>query len=222
MTSNRLIAGIVAAALGLGLAGPALGVAVAAPPTGRPGAQATASALPTSPLSAAEKATLLRMADEERMARDLYTTIAEKYPDATQFSRVAASEQQHYDRVLTLLDRYALTVPSAVAGTYDNAEVQQLYDGWLARAQQSRDEAYRAAVALEQADVKDLQAAIDESDNADLDQVYGRLLAASQQHEQAFTAGSVGAVGTDPLGNGGQGHGQANGQGLRDGSCLQN
>lgn len=220
--TNRLIAGIAAAALGLGLASPGLGLAVAAPPADHPRAQATASALPTSPLSAAEKATLLRMADEERMARDLYTAIAEKYPDATQFSRVTASEQQHYDRLLALLGRYDLPAPSAVAGTYDDTEVQRLYDGWLAQAQQSRDEAYRAAIALEQTDIRDLQAAIDESDNADLDQVYGRLLAASQQHEQAFTAGSSGAVGPGLLGNGGQGRGQANGQGLRDGSCLQN
>lgn len=236
MKRTRLVAGIAAAALGLGIAGPALDRAFAAPPTNQPWTQASASALPTSPLSDAEKATLLRMADEERMARDLYTKIAEKYPEATQFSRVAKSEQMHYDRVLALLDTYHLTKPSDTPGTYADTGVQKLYNDWWTQAQKSQDEAYKVGIALEKADVADLEAAVKQSDNADLDQVYGRLLTASQRHEQAFSAGPGGAT---ALGTGqgrmngqggmngqgamnGQGRGGMNGQGAHDGSCLQN
>ncbi len=230
--TGRLIAGLAVATLAVTGTGIALadGPAVAAPPTTRPAAGATTPA--TSPLSDTERAELLRMADEERMARDLYTSIAAQYPDATTFSRIARSEQRHEEQVLALLDRYGLTHPSSVAGTYDTAEVQKLHDGWLARARTSREAAYQVGVDLEQADIVDLRSAIDESDNADLDQVYGNLLTASEHHRAAFTAGPDATIGLGANGPGtsnGQGrmYGQGGmngqggtGQGRHDGSCL--
>lgn len=221
MRTTGIITGLAIAALtvaGGGLALAATGSAAAAPPTVVPRAttaprvttapRAGTTVLPTAPLSDQEKADLLRMADEERMAKDLYTAIAAKYPDATTFTRIASSEQRHEQRVLALLDRYQLPHPSATTGTYDNRTVQKLHDDWLARAQTSVGAAYRVGVDLEQADIADLRTTIDTSDNADLDQLYGHLLTASQHHEAAFTAGPDGTPALGP-----DGQGARNGQG---------
>ncbi|WP_194793142.1 DUF2202 domain-containing protein [Raineyella fluvialis] len=169
------------------------------------------------------------------MAKDLYTAIAAKYPDATTFTRIASSEQRHEERVLALLDRYQLTHPSTTAGTYDDKDVQKLYNDWLAQAQTSESAAYQVGVDLEKADVADLRTAIDTSDNADLDQVYGHLLTASQRHQAAFAAGPGATPALGPNGQGARngqgamngqgmrnGQGAMNGQGLRNGSCLTN
>lgn len=217
MKTPRLVAGIAAAALGLG--GVALAQAVAAPPEGRPYGQASAVRHGTGELSDAERATLLLMVDEERMARDLYASLADTYPDAVQFERIAASEQRHYDATLRLVEAYALQRPAdGPAGTYDNAEVKERYDGWSKQAQASVEAAYQVGVDLETADIADLKAAIEESDNTDLDRVYGNLLAASERHVEAFRAGLDGQVlggqqRMHPTGQQGTGAGPMNGEG---------
>lgn len=233
--TTRMVAGIATAALALGMGGFALSQASAAPPADRPFGQASAVQLGTGELSDAEHDTLLMMADEERMARDLYTALGEKYPDANQFENIAASEQRHYDATLRLLEAYGLDKPSETPGEYENDEVQKLYDDWLAEGSQSVEDAYRVGVELETLDIADLEKAIEESDNTDLDQVYGHLLAGSENHLAAFEAGASGQQGSGQANKRGQGRmngqdhgamagkGQAMGDGqggqLRDGSC---
>lgn len=247
MKTTRIVAGIAAGALTLGLGGMAL--AQAAPPEDRPYGQASAVQMGTEQLSDAERATLLMMVDEERMARDLYIALGDKYPDAAQFENIATSEQRHYDATLRLVEAYGLDKPSETAGEYENDEVQDLYDDWLKDGSASVEAAYQVGVDLETADIADLKVAIEESDNADLDQVYGHLLAGSENHLEAFQAGADWEPGTQQqgmnraergngqangdrmngqgMGNGRMGdrmNGQADGQGgqLRDGSCQEN
>lgn len=235
MKTTRIVAGIAAGALTLGLGGIAL--AQAAPPQDRPYGQGSAVQMGGEDLSDAERATLQMMVDEERMARDLYDVLGERYPDAPQFRNITHSEQRHYDATLRLADAYGLDRPSATPGTYENAEVQKLYDEWLAAGQKSVEAAYQVGVELETADIADLKAAIEESDNVDLDRVYGHLLAGSENHLEAFQAGADWEPGTGGQGMKGHRHGNGNGNGgqgrmgagmngqggqLRDGSCLEN
>jgi hypothetical protein len=128
--------------------------------------------------------------DEERMARDLYTLFGQTY-DAPVFDRIAASEQQHFDAVGTLLARYGVADPAAgqPAGTYAAAEVQALYDQWKSQGLESQDAALAVGVALEQADIADLQDMIARTTQPDVRQVLTHLLTASQHHLAAFTGG---------------------------------
>lgn len=210
--TTRMVAGIATAALALAMGGFALSQASAAPPTDRPFGQASAVQLGTGELSDAEHDTLLLMADEERMARDLYIALGEKYPDANQFENIAASEQRHYDATLRLLEAYDLDKPSETPGEYQNEEVQDLYDGWLAEGSRSVEAAYQVGVELETLDIADLKEAIEESDNDDLDQVYGHLLTGSEHHLAAFEAGSDWVPGAAQAGDRGQGKGQRMGE----------
>ena len=79
-------------------------VAEAAPtptPTPVPTATATADAALTKNL------TFLR--EEERLAHDVYTALAAKYPTTKVFANIANSEQRHYDSMGLLLQRYGLS-----------------------------------------------------------------------------------------------------------------
>jgi hypothetical protein len=151
--------------------------------------------------------------EEERMARDLYRAIDEKY-DAAPFAMIATSEQRHFDAVGTLLDRYGVADPAdgRKAGSYADPTIQQLYDGWLADAGTSLDAAYDVGVALEQRDIADLQDTLAQDPPADVSTVLKALLNGSQHHLAAFRAAADGQV----LGlQGGQGwmNGQGQGQG---------
>jgi hypothetical protein len=208
---KAFLAGGMALLLGAGLAGTA--VATAQTPT--------ASALSATAIADDTRAADLAFSrDEERMARDLYTLFGQTY-DAAIFTRIAGSEQQHFDAVGTLLTSYAITDPAVgqPAGTYANADVQKLYDQWKAQGLTSVQDAYAVGVALEQTDIADLQGILARN-SADVQRVFTHLLAASQHHLDAFTNAVNG--GTDaafcagagaPLGARGDGQGMGMGDG---------
>lgn len=184
--SKAVLAGGMALLLGAGLAG----TAVAAQTTLSTGTATVAMAADES-----RDADLAFTRDEERMARDLYTLFAQTY-EAQVFDRIAASEQQHFDAVGTLLSTYGVADPAAgqPAGTYANAEVQALYDQWKAEGLESQDAALAVGVALEQADIADLEDMVARATDADVQRVFTHLLAASRHHLVAFTNNSDGTV----------------------------
>jgi hypothetical protein len=173
---TAFLAGGMAVLLGAGLAGTAI-AAVQTP--------ATSAAAVADGTQAAD---LAYSRDEERMARDLYTLFGQTY-DAAIFDRIAASEQQHFDTVGTLLTTYAVADPAAgrPAGTYASADVQKLYDQWKAQGLTSVQDAYAAGVALEHTDIADLRKLLARNSDSDVHRVFSHLLAASQHHLAAFT-----------------------------------
>lgn len=205
----------------LGTFGFAAGTAYAAGPgAGTPGANLPAAA---STISGEVKADLVYMVQEERLAEDVYTYIADKYDVSRPFTNIARSEQQHQDAVTVLLERYSLTDPSAgmQPGVYADAQLQELYDQLIAQADISLAEAYKVGVAIETTDIADLKEALaEETLPADVKLVYERLTAGSENHLKAFTnatgGGTVGAQdGTGPRngrGNTSQGTGRGAGR----------
>ena len=235
MNTNRItLTGLVAAVV---LAGGGLFTAAQAASPG-PGTAVTATTATTATIATTADATLaaeLQFArDEERMARDLYQALSDKYDGALPFSRIIPSEQRHFDAVGTLLDRYGVADPAAgkQAGSYADATVQKLYDGWLAEGLVSLDKAYGVGVALEKRDIADLEKTLGTSLPADVTQVYTALLNGSQHHLTAFQAAADGQVLGQQLGQGrqngmspgngwgtGQGDGNGNGVGMMNGSA---
>ena len=134
-----------------------------------------------------QEATLVAMAQEEKLARDLYTAFAGKY-DAVVFDRIAASESQHLEAVRTLLSRYGVADPTAgkPAGQFSDPAVQATHDKLLARGQAGLAAALQAGVTVEQTDIADLTAALDGLSAPDVTQFYTRLRMASQHHLIAF------------------------------------
>jgi hypothetical protein len=138
-------------------------------------------------LTEQQKATLVAMAQEEKLAHDLYAAFAGKY-DAVVFDRIAAAETRHLAAVRTLLDRYGIADPAAgrSAGQFSDPTVQATYDKLLAQGQAGRSAALRAGVTVEQTDIADLTDALDGLSAPDVVQVYTQLRAASQHHLAAF------------------------------------
>jgi hypothetical protein len=138
-------------------------------------------------LTGQQKTTLVAMAQEEKLAHDLYVAFAGRY-DVVIFDRIAAAETHHLTVVWILLDRYGLSVPTAgrPAGQFSDPAVQATYDRLLAQGQGSQAAALQVGQTVEQTDIADLRAALDGLTAPDVKQVYNRLLVASQQHLTAF------------------------------------
>jgi hypothetical protein len=142
--------------------------------------------IPASDLSDAEKASLLFMREEEKLARDVYNTLYTVWGQPT-FQNIAASEQAHMDEVKLLLDRYSLTDPALGPGQFTDPNLQALYNQLIAQGSVSVTEALNVGVLIEQTDIADLQARLSQTDNADIQLVYTNLMNASYNHLAAFT-----------------------------------
>ena len=111
------------------------------------------------PLSATEAAAVTYMREEEKLARDVYTTLAATSGNPV-FTRIAASEQRHMDALGRLITRYGLTDPAKneAAGAFQNAELQRLYDELVAKGSASPAAAIEVGRSIEQLDIADLNA----------------------------------------------------------------
>ena len=139
-------------------------------------------------LTSEQEATLSYMAEEEKMAHDLYIAFGELYGDKV-FDQVARAESKHLSAVQTLLERYNLSDPTAGqdVGTFTTESVQKLYDAFLAQGSVSRDGAFEAARTIEKDDISSISAASKGLTAPDVTKVYGQLLSASEHHLAAFS-----------------------------------
>lgn len=138
-------------------------------------------------LTGQQQATLAAMAQEEKLAHDLYAAFADEYPDVI-FDRIAAAETRHLTAVRTLLTRYGLADPTAgrAAGQFGDPAVQSDYDRLLAQGRGNLAAALQVGQTVERTDIADLSAALDGLTAPDVRQVYTHLLAASEHHLTAF------------------------------------
>lgn len=181
MHVNRTIL-VIAAALAL-LAGPS--GAAARGPGGI--TAATVSKISQQTLSALEIENLMYMREEEKLARDVYLSMFDAWGLAV-FENIAASEQNHTDSVRDMIEKYRLTDPvlDDSVGAFVNQQLADLYATLIARGMQSSLEALHVGALIEEVDMRDLQRAIDESDNDDIRQMYEKLLRGSRNHLRAF------------------------------------
>ncbi len=139
----------------------------------------------TAVLTETEIHNLMHMREEEKVARDVYLAFYDMYKIQI-FSNIAKSEQRHMDAVLGLIEGYGLTDPAAGkdAGEF-TPDFQSLYDALIAEGT-SLIKALEVGVKIEEMDIADLTKCISETETANIIQVYNNLLAASQNHLNAF------------------------------------
>lgn len=143
---------------------------------------------PPETLNDSEKAGLLQMREEEKLAHDIYLKMYEKY-QRTIFSNIMVSEQRHMDSVKGLLDRYGLDDPAKGngVGVFESDFLQALYNELITAGMVSAVEAFKVGVRIEELDIADLTALRSETDKPDIQTVYTNLLNGSYNHLDAFT-----------------------------------
>lgn len=146
------------------------------------------------PLTEQEKADLLFLREEEKMAFDIYTYAFQLY-GLQIFNNISNSEQRHMNSVLNLLDSYGIPDPVGdhVAGEFSNPEIQSLYDELATRVDTSATEALKAGATIEDVDIYDIQRFLSNTNKSDLTVVYNNLACGSKNHLRSF----VGLLGGD-------------------------
>lgn len=141
----------------------------------------------TSSLNDTEINSLIYMREEEKLARDVYLYLYDKW-DLSLFNNIAASEQEHTDAMRSLLVQYGLQDPAATtpAGEFANPELQELYNQLIQQGSVSREDGLKVGVIIEEKDISDLDAAIANTSHSDIITVYSNLLQGSNNHLSAF------------------------------------
>lgn len=190
----------------------------------------------TGTLTAEETANILRMREEEKMARDVYQVLAELWK-APIFTNIAAAEQRHMDAVGLLITKYGLKDPVTddAPGVFSASEFTTLYTSLTGSGAKSLLDALKAGVQIEEKDIADLKTVLSQTDKSDLQWVFGNLQRGSSNHLRAFTRNvETGGAGcprqgiSSGAGNGNGpgsgvcpgcgGGGRGNGRGCRNGS----
>lgn len=138
-------------------------------------------------LSDEEKNSLLYVREEEKLARDVYITLGEKW-NLPIFENIASSEQKHMDAVKNLLFKYGLSDPASnnAIGAFTNPTFAALYVQLTTDGTTSKTAALEVGVIIENMDIEDLNVGIAAATHRDIKTVYGNLLEGSYNHLSAF------------------------------------
>ena len=138
-------------------------------------------------LDGSEAEMLVWMREEEKLARDVYITLYERWGTRV-FNNISNSEQKHMDALLTMLNTYGITDPITddTVGVFADPVLDELYDKLIADGDVSALDALYVGGFIEELDIKDLWDAIDGSTHADITAAYENLLAGSYKHLNAF------------------------------------
>lgn len=157
-----------------------------------------------------EKIHLIFMREEEKLARDVYSTLGTMYPDSVIFGKIDNSEQVHTTAVKAMIEKYGYEDPN----TNDNIGVYTGEDyGWyftekynllVERASISELEALYVGAFIEELDMMDInqcpQVIVDTDNginevsecgkiytqNPDIQRLYGSLLDGSDSHMEGY------------------------------------
>lgn len=137
-----------------------------------------------------EGKTLVRMAEEEKLAYDVYMDMAELW-EAQAFIQIAAAEQRHLSMIKQLADRYGINMSKAVRsgerGIFDDPLLQNSYLELFRKGEQSLTAAFQVGALIEERNIKDLKVALAETQNDKLKATYSHLMKASNKHLIAFS-----------------------------------
>lgn len=173
-------------------------------------------------LDAAEVTHLVFMREEEKLARDVYLTLGELYPQQRIFDRIATqSEQQHTDAVLAKLNEYNIPDPNPVTdklpesiGVFTGAEYGsyflEKYTALVEIGTRSELNALYVGAFIEELDMHDIiecpdvivdrdngigegGCGMNYTDEEDIQRTLSNLLEGSENHLRAFV-GQIEAV----------------------------
>ena len=138
-------------------------------------------------LSEAEKDEVIFLREEEKLARDVYITLADKW-QLPIFSNIARAEQRHMDTVLLLLDTYNVADPVVddTVGAFVNLELAGLYTKLVEDGNVSLIDALIVGATIEDLDIADLYHLLGFAVNDHLKLVANNLAKGSRNHLRAF------------------------------------
>ena len=138
-------------------------------------------------LTTEEETHMVYMREEEKLARDVYLTLADKW-QLPIFGNIAGAEQRHMDALKRVVDLYEVVDPVVddTVGVFANAHLADLYTGLVAQGSTSLVDGLIVGATIEDLDLKDLDEMLANADNDHVKLVGNNLAKGSRNHLRAF------------------------------------
>jgi hypothetical protein len=123
--------------------------------------------------------------EEEKLARDVYRTLGDMYPDENTFANIQFSEQTHMDAVKNLCDKYGIEIK--VSDETGDFTITKMIEFYADIEQMSLLDALNVGIVIENMDIKDLGLALAlDGMPKDVGRVFTNLIDGSLNHLDAF------------------------------------
>jgi hypothetical protein len=133
-----------------------------------------------------QESMLLYLIEEEKLAHDVYTVMYSLYGSSV-FGNIIKSEESHQSQVLTLLKVRDITDPrSSELGKFSDASLQKFYNELIAQGKQSKENEFKAGIAIEEKDIADITVQLATATDADIVSTLEALRSGSESHLRAF------------------------------------
>jgi hypothetical protein len=134
-----------------------------------------------------EAAALVYLREEEKMARDVYLTLADRW-QLPIFTNIAAAEQNHMDIVLKAIQISGVADPITddTVGVFNNGELGQMFTDFVAQGELSLIDALTVGAEIEDMDLADLYTMIEDYPHDLLQLVGFNLAKGARNHLRAF------------------------------------
>jgi len=166
------------------------------PATSVDGASTSTSSFAALTVDEATAADLVFLREEEKMARDVYVTLGQRWKLAI-LANIQTSEQRHMDSVLSLLESAGIADPAAGngVGEFTNVELGALYAGLVEQGATGEIEALVVGATIEDYDLADLASCTLATTDPTVLNVYANLAKGSRNHLRSFVSQLVAAGG---------------------------
>ena len=151
------------------------------------GFQALFDEIEAVPLTAAEEDAVMYLREEEKLARDVYLTLADRW-QLPIFANIARAEQKHMDMVFQVIEVHGLIDPITddTIGAFTDPDLDALYDTLVSDGEVSLIAALGVGATIEDMDLADLYELLAMTDNDHLEIVAYNLAKGSRNHLRAF------------------------------------
>jgi hypothetical protein len=130
---------------------------------------------------------LLKMKEEEKFARDVYTALNLKW-DNQILSNISVTENSHMNAIIYLLQDYGTYYTSVLEpGKFTNSAFQSLYEELVAKGSASIEETWKVGALIEEMDIADLVESLKNVTDESIIMVFENLEKGSRNHLRAFT-----------------------------------
>lgn len=148
---------------------------------------ATVQAAQAASLSFVEEESLIFMREEEKLARDVYILMFDEW-DNLVFYNISTSEQRHMDTLEKMVQKYSLWDPVVddTPGVFTSTVLDTLYQELIQSGLQGPVDALFVGALIEEKDIRDIQATLEECTHSDLIRAYENLMRGSRNHLRAF------------------------------------
>jgi hypothetical protein len=139
------------------------------------------------PLTEQEIEEMVFLRQEEKLARDVYLTLSERW-QLPIFGNIANAEQRHMDAVLLVLDAYDVADPVVddAVGKFTNSKLAGLYGELVASGDQTLTDALTAGATIEDMDLADVYRLLELTSNPRVSLVAENLAKGSRNHLRAY------------------------------------